>query len=612
MQAKLGIHHIPMHQSLEHRQFINELLPPIYKVVVVGEGVDTSWVPPGAILAVRYHQLSENWGHRGETDAFMPPSQFGVRSLRMSDSQTSDFIAEYPFKRPTVLESDVVQDEHRLSAIRGAAVSPELLNRANQCGREHARIYGRIAEGIRAQGFPLERTRFSFLNEPQLWSVEPPEATMAYTEGVLSEMHILALGSIVLDLGVGWPGNGGIPEAPPIWGPFMSLPSLMRPNDWLGMHAYWPMSGPGADWKWLAGRYTQCPLAVPIILSESGIDRGVEGLSGHGWFDLPGTMAEKAATYITQIKWFEEQLRKDARILGHTPFTSDGDGRDWATFQMLEPNIMREQLTHAAWVRSQPEPVPPPPPPPPSSDFFTALHAEFPNAVDLTATLPQHPTLDYATRPLSDIAQIVLHHTATAQDTTPEAVARYHVQVNGWPGIGYHLWVDASGMVSLLNAPEAVTYHVGDANQASLGVCVPGNYWSGAKPPDTVTAATAATLQQLVPFLREWLAKDAPVVGHSDVASGSVCPGEGLYALIPALNGAEDLDALRNRAWSELYPAGVAYNPTAAFALYAREHDLGAPATNEFQHGQWTAQGYTRRIVYAVTGQWSDVQELPW
>ena len=191
-------------------------------------------------------------------------------------------------------------------------------------------------------------------------------------------------------------------------------------------------------------------------------------------------------------------------------------------------------------------------------------------------------------------------------------MARYHVQVNGWPGIGYHLWVDAAGMVSLLNAPEVVTYHVGDANRVSLGVCVPGNYWAGAKPPDTVTAATAATLQQLVPFLREWLAKDAPVVGHSDVVPGTVCPGEGLYALIPALNGDEDLDALRNRAWSELYPAGVAYNPTAAFALYAREHDLGAPATNEFQHGQWTAQGYTKRIVYAVTGQWSNVQELPW
>jgi len=229
--------------------------------------------------------------------------------------------------------------------------------------------------------------------------------------------------------------------------------------------------------------------------------------------------------------------------------------------------------------------------------------------MDLTGSLPTHETLTYDTRPLTDISMLVLHHTATPQSTTPQSVAEYHVTTNGWPGIGYQLWVDAAGVVSVCHEPTVVSYHVGDANRSALGICVPGDYRMMA-----VTAATQATLARLVPWLRTWLGRDVPVVAHGDVPGNSTgCPGVNLEALIPALNAGEpNIEGLRNAAWQARFAGPIPYNPDAAFVKYARAHNLGAPETPEFDSAPWVGQGFAGAIVYTQPGDWGNVRQVGW
>ena len=72
-------------------------------------------------------------------------------------------------------------------------------------------------------------------------------------------------------------------------------------------------------------------------------------------------------------------------------------------------------------------------------------------------------------------------------------------------------------------------------------------------------------------------------------------------------------DDLRNVAWNALFPpGGVAYLPDAAFAKYARLHELGAPVTNEGRFGGYAFQGYAAHDPVRVEGDWGNVKRLPW
>jgi len=69
----------------------------------------------------------------------------------------------------------------------------------------------------------------------------------------------------------------------------------------------------------------------------------------------------------------------------------------------------------------------------------------------------------------------------------------------------------------------------------------------------------------------------------------------------------------RHAAWNS---GGIPYNPEAAFAKYARLHDLGKPETVEFdfafQGREYRGQGFSKAIVYCEVGLWNDIKELSW
>lgn len=64
------------------------------------------------------------------------------------------------------------------------------------------------------------------------------------------------------------------------------------------------------------------------------------------------------------------------------------------------------------------------------------------------------------------------------------------------------------------------------------------------------------------------------------------------------------------------FHAGIPFNPQAAFAKYAREHNLGAPQTDEFDFSHrgvaYRGQGFGRAIVYARVGDWGNIRESTW
>jgi len=66
---------------------------------------------------------------------------------------------------------------------------------------------------------------------------------------------------------------------------------------------------------------------------------------------------------------------------------------------------------------------------------------------------------------------------------------------------------------------------------------------------------------------------------------------------------------IRNAAWNQL---GIPFNPDAAFGRYAREKQLGNPVTTEFDISNYRAQGFARKIIYCVIGQWDEITEIDW
>ncbi len=145
---------------------------------------------------------------------------------------------------------------------------------------------------------------------------------------------------------------------------------------------------------------------------------------------------------------------------------------------------------------------------------------------DLTGKLPRHPLLRYPERPLAQIRHIVLHHTATSADVGPYEVAAEHVEVNRWPGIGYHFFVSAEGRASRTQDLNAQTFHARQFNPAAVGIALAGDYTS-AVPPAPQLDAVADLIADLVRDLGLPLSS---IRGHREIV-GTPCPGETFLTL---------------------------------------------------------------------------------
>ncbi|MFT7151163.1 MAG: N-acetyl-anhydromuramyl-L-alanine amidase AmpD [Nonlabens sp.] len=133
-----------------------------------------------------------------------------------------------------------------------------------------------------------------------------------------------------------------------------------------------------------------------------------------------------------------------------------------------------------------------------------------PGTKDYRQRLKRHPTKKYNARQLGAITHLAIHHSLTKTGSA-ESFARYHVDTNNWPGIGYHFVIEKNGTVKWCHNLEVKSYHVGNSNKFSAGICVVGDFRSQKLEPIQL-----APLLALLKFLKREL--DIPlenIQGHS-------------------------------------------------------------------------------------------------
>jgi len=517
MSSPLSVHWIPTHAGdiagKHDRDWLREWNPAFVKIVTDAESVPhIEDVPAGARILVRHYPLSEQGHARG----FRPEAHIQAASdvaLPQTGSQRDNLVAGPGAFAPTP----------RLGyGLYGTEDVPE------QVGAEHAATCDRIARWCEARGAARSRLLFEGLNEPMLWSSEPPEQVARYYAAFLTGLHGYGLHGVCGNFGVGWPGNGGVTDAPVDWSPFAPMFAAMTEGDYLGLHEYWALNGPQQNWKWWAGRFLQCPQHVPILITECGIDTGVTGQYYGGWTHLPGQMTERAHRFVDELYWYWQQCWDDGRVQAFMPFTYDRGSDTWVWFDMRNEDLIREIVLRAG---TFPQPtafawsVTPPPAAQPAQDFWDAFKAVFgPQCVDVRSRLATNGS--YQNRAPGSIKRVIVHHTAAAATTTWSTVARYHVNTKAWPGIAYHLGITPDGGLSYLGGIETIRYHAGDANGDSIGICFAGNYME-----DEPTTAELATFAKLLSVIEAYLGRPITVAGHRDVGQ-TACPGDNLYAAL--------------------------------------------------------------------------------
>lgn len=512
---------MPLHHggfgNFTDSQVLREWNPPFVKIVWDGTRIPyVNEIPPDAKIIWRNYPLSEEF-HGG--------LDLGIRSNVIVPAISGSVGANM------LPQNGSGRDSRYVPKI--ATRSPENLLTPEQAAQVYVQNAIETAAYCESQGISRNRLLFEGPNEYPVWA--HGYAGLARLEKArLRGLHAAGLRGVVVNLGVGWPGNTG-PDTPPVWEWANDLVNEFADGDYLGVHEYWSLSGIAQNWRWWAGRMLQCPHRVPFLITECGIDVGVEGVANakKGWLDLPGSMDDKVSRYINELWQYCDALKDDGRAKGAIVYTYDGNRSDWGQF-----DIRIEQFIVAFLQRVQATGLPKPGNIAMDQTLTEMLSSEFGNDFEnIASSLPHHATKRYTKRPVAQIDRVVLHHTDTGA-TTWQAIARYHVASLDWPGIGYHVGIQTrSGrvIVSLLNTPETVSYHAHQiGNDKGVAVAVMGRF-DTASPSD----AEEMTIRRVVDVIRRWATwnRNIPVQGHGDVpGNDTACPGNALKSIIPSLN----------------------------------------------------------------------------
>ena len=130
-------------------------------------------------------------------------------------------------------------------------------------------------------------------------------------------------------------------------------------------------------------------------------------------------------------------------------------------------------------------------------------------------------------RSLNDVRYIAIHHTAAPATQTPEQIALYHINTNGWGGIGYHFLIAQDGRTYYVGDITTGRANVLDHNDLVIGVCLIGNFTNRNVPTDAQLRSAHELCAQLLfrtpelPNLNGW----EDVVPHK-FFGGTICPGD--------------------------------------------------------------------------------------
>lgn len=269
------------------------------------------------------------------------------------------------------------------------------------------------------------------------------------------------------------------------------------------------------------------PEAAIVGMSEltSTLSPGTQWLQGARWKDLllqrvrdllQSAPAEELAQLRARVAELQAQLAAAQSELGMTR-------QRLITAEAQIGQLQRENTS----LRRQLDEVPLGPIPRPA---LNVIVDELPKSSD--------PNNVYGTRFRSAIKAIVVHHTAVPPTVGARRVAEVHVNINGWPGIGYHFFVNPDGTIEQTNWVETVSAHTRGQNAYSVGVAFAGDFTNTVPTPEQIERGghlIAWLMQQLnVPL--DW------VRGHKEMPNQTTaCPGD------MWLNGQKWKEALMRR-----------------------------------------------------------------
>jgi N-acetylmuramoyl-L-alanine amidase len=110
---------------------------------------------------------------------------------------------------------------------------------------------------------------------------------------------------------------------------------------------------------------------------------------------------------------------------------------------------------------------------------------QLPQLIDMRGKLPHKGQYNMRNGGVKAITTRVWHHSLTKlslKGSNVKSFAEYHVRTNGWPEIGYAFVIDPN---KVINDRAAIyycvdiakkSYHAGNSNNFSLGICVIGDY----------------------------------------------------------------------------------------------------------------------------------------
>ena len=118
---------------------------------------------------------------------------------------------------------------------------------------------------------------------------------------------------------------------------------------------------------------------------------------------------------------------------------------------------------------------------------------------------------------------IVIHHMASTAKETVEQIHNFHINNNGWAGIGYHFYIRKDGTIYKGRDEKYAGAHCVDYNSISLGICLEGNFEI-----EQPTDNQLKSLSELLQHLKQKYG-NVQVVGHRDL-NATACPGKNLYS----------------------------------------------------------------------------------
>lgn len=157
---------------------------------------------------------------------------------------------------------------------------------------------------------------------------------------------------------------------------------------------------------------------------------------------------------------------------------------------------------------------------------ISSLEGKF---TDIRDTIPGDSFNWSWVRPLSQVNFLAIHHSAGPDTETPNEITNFHINSNGWGGIGYHFLIDKNGTTYYVGDIGTARANVANLNEQVIGICLVGNFIAGKEPSASQLDATRKLCDFFIhnyPDLTGVSSWDS-VRGHKELPGQSTtCPGD--------------------------------------------------------------------------------------